>query len=202
MAAIRERSFNLADGGEPERLSGARVSASLLPLLGLQPQLGRTFLAEEDAPGRDAVVLISHHLWTRRFGAASRPFHLTVDKSHGYAPVDRQGDSMGKPVDLVQGTLDLLILKAVRPAPLHGWAIAQRINLLSRDVLRVQQGSLYPALQRLEREGWIAAEWGASENNRRARFYTLTKAGRRHLEREQAGWERLSDAITLVLRSS
>jgi len=109
---------------------------------------------------------------------------------------------MGKPVDLVQGTLDLLILKALETQPLHGWAIAQRITDLSRDVLRVQQGSLYPALQRLEREGWIRAEWGASENNRRARFYSLTKAGRRHLEREQAGWERLSGAIALVLRTA
>jgi transcriptional regulator len=85
---------------------------------------------------------------------------------------------------------------------LHGWAVAQRINQLSRDVLRVNQGSLYPALQRLEREGWITAEWGASENNRRARFYSLTKAGRKHLEREQAGWERLSQAIALVLRTA
>lgn len=109
---------------------------------------------------------------------------------------------MGKPVDLVQGTLDLLILKAIGPAPLHGWAIAQRINQLSQDVLRVQQGSLYPALQRLEREGFITAEWGASENNRRARFYRLTKAGRKHLDREQAGWERLADAIALVLRTA
>ena len=109
---------------------------------------------------------------------------------------------MGKPVDLVQGTLDLLILKAIARAPLHGWAVAQRINELSRDVLRVNQGSLYPALQRLEREGWITAEWGASENNRRARFYSLTKAGRKHLEREQAGWERLSQAIALVLRTA
>jgi transcriptional regulator len=109
---------------------------------------------------------------------------------------------MGKPVDLVQGTLDLLILKAIAAAPLHGWAVAQRINQLSRDVLRVNQGSLYPALQRLEREGWITAEWGASDNNRRARFYSLTKAGRKHLEREQAGWERLSEAIALVLRTA
>jgi PadR family transcriptional regulator PadR len=109
---------------------------------------------------------------------------------------------MGKPVDLVQGTLDLLIMKAVAAAPLHGWAVAQRINELSRDVLRVNQGSLYPALQRLEREGWITAEWGASENNRRARFYSLTKTGRKHLEREQAGWERLSQAIALVLRTA
>jgi transcriptional regulator len=109
---------------------------------------------------------------------------------------------VGKPVDLIQGTLDLLILKAVAPAPLHGWAIAQRINQLSQDVLRVQQGSLYPALQRLEREGLIRAEWGASENNRRARFYSVTKAGRAHLGREQASWERLSAAIALVLRTA
>jgi PadR family transcriptional regulator PadR len=109
---------------------------------------------------------------------------------------------VGKPVDLVQGTLDLLILKAIAVEPMHGWAIAQRISQLSRDVLQVQQGSLYPALQRLERQGWIAADWGASENNRRARFYRLTKAGRKHLEREQASWDRLSSAIALVLRSA
>ena len=109
---------------------------------------------------------------------------------------------MGKPVDLVQGTLDLLILKAIAPAPLHGWAIAQRIGQLSQEVLRVQQGSLYPALQRLERDGWIRAEWGASENNRRARFYRLTNAGHKQLAREEAGWERLSSAIALFLRTA
>jgi PadR family transcriptional regulator len=109
---------------------------------------------------------------------------------------------VGKPVDVVQGTVDLLIMKAIALEPLHGWAIAQRINQLSQDVLRVNQGSLYPALQRLEREGWITAAWGVSENNRRARFYRLTKAGRRHLTREQANWERLSSAIALVLRTA
>jgi PadR family transcriptional regulator, regulatory protein PadR len=109
---------------------------------------------------------------------------------------------MGKPIDLVQGTLDLLILKAIRTEPLHGWAIAQRITQLSQEVLKVPQGSLYPALQRLEREGWITAAWGASENNRRARFYRLTKTGRKHLEREQAGWDRLSSAIALFLRTA
>ena len=93
---------------------------------------------------------------------------------------------MGKPVDLVQGTLDLLILKAIGTAPIHGWAIAQRINQLSSEVLRVQQGSLYPALQRLEREGWIRAEWGASENNRRARFYSSDQ-GRPETSRARAG---------------
>lgn len=109
---------------------------------------------------------------------------------------------MGKPKDLVQGTVDLLILKALHAESLHGWAIAQRIRQLSNEVLHVQQGSLYPALQRLEREGWIRADWGLSENNRKARFYQLTKAGRQHLEREEKDWTRLSDAIALVLRSA
>jgi transcriptional regulator len=109
---------------------------------------------------------------------------------------------MGKPVDLVQGTLDLLILKTIALEPLHGWAIAQRISQLSNNILQVQQGSLYPALQRLEREGRITADWGVSENNRRARYYRLTRAGRKHLEHEQAGWERLSGAIALLLRTA
>ena len=109
---------------------------------------------------------------------------------------------MTKPTDLVQGTLDLLIMRTVATQPLHGWAIAQRIQLLSRDVLQVNQGSLYPALQRLERQGWITADWGVSETNRRARFYRLTAAGRRRLEQERADWERLSAAISLVLRTA
>jgi PadR family transcriptional regulator len=109
---------------------------------------------------------------------------------------------MGKPTDLVQGTVDLLILKTIALEPLHGWAIAQRIRQLSGDILQVQQGSLYPALQRLERQGWITAEWGASENNRRARFYRLTRAGRKRLDQEQASWERLSAGIGLVLRKA
>src|SRR5438132_11464020 len=107
---------------------------------------------------------------------------------------------MGKPTDLVQGTVDLLIMKTIALEPMHGWAIAQRIRQLSNEILQVQQGSLYPALQRLEREGWITAEWGASENNRRARFYRLTRAGRKHLEAEEQGWNRLSNAVSLVLR--
>ena len=109
---------------------------------------------------------------------------------------------MGKPTDLVQGTLDLLILKTVALEPIHGWAIAQRIRQVSKEVLLVQQGSLYPALQRLERLGLITADWGESDKKRRARFYRLTTAGRRHLEREVASWERLSGAIRLVLRST
>jgi PadR family transcriptional regulator PadR len=109
---------------------------------------------------------------------------------------------MTKPTDLVQGTLDLLIMRTIATEPLHGWAIAHRIQLLSKDVLQVNQGSLYPALQRLERQGWITADWGTSETNRRARFYRLTAAGRRRLEQERADWERLSAAISLVLRTA
>lgn len=109
---------------------------------------------------------------------------------------------MGKPTDLVQGTVDLLILKTIALEPLHGWAIAQRIRQLSDEVLQLPQGSLYPALQRLERQGWITAEWGASENNRRARFYRLTKPGKKRLEQEEAAWERLSGAIGLVLKKA
>ena len=106
---------------------------------------------------------------------------------------------MGKPTDLVQGTLDLLILKTLSLEPAHGWAIAKRIEQMSRDVLQVQQGSLYPALHRLEHQGWITAEWGASETNRRARFYSLTKAGRKQLVTELSKWERLSAGVNLVL---
>jgi len=109
---------------------------------------------------------------------------------------------MSKPTDLVQGTVDLLILKTVALRPMHGWAIAQRIRQISSNVLQVNQGALYPALHRLEQQGWICAEWGESENNRRAKFYSLTKAGRRYLRDEQANWERLSSAIGLVLRTS
>jgi PadR family transcriptional regulator PadR len=109
---------------------------------------------------------------------------------------------MTKPTDLVQGTLDLLIMRTIATEQLHGWAIAQRIQLLSKDVLQVNQGSLYPALQRLERQGWITAAWGVSETNRRARFYRLTAAGRRRLEQERADWERLSAAISLVMRTA
>jgi transcriptional regulator len=107
---------------------------------------------------------------------------------------------MSKPTDLVQGTLDLLILRIIALEPVHGWAIAQRIRQMSNDELRVGQGSLYPALHKLEQQGWIEAEWAASENNRRAKYYTLTRAGRKALENETAQWERLSAAISLVVR--
>jgi transcriptional regulator len=106
---------------------------------------------------------------------------------------------LAKPTDLVQGTLDLLILKTLALGPMHGWAVGQRIEQVSNGVLLVQQGSLYPALHRLEQQGWIGAEWGESENNRRAKYYSLTRAGRKRLDEELANWERLSAAIALVV---
>jgi PadR family transcriptional regulator, regulatory protein PadR len=109
---------------------------------------------------------------------------------------------VSKPTDLVQGTLDLLILKTLALEPMHGWGIAQRIRQVSKDVLQVNQGALYPALHRLEQNGWIRAKWGESENNRRAKYYLLTGAGRKYLEREEANWRRLSGAIGLVLEVS
>jgi len=109
---------------------------------------------------------------------------------------------MGKPTDLVQGTLDLLILKTLALEPMHGWGIAQRIRQVSGEVLQVNQGALYPALHRLEQSGWIKAKWGESDNNRRAKFYSLTAAGRKYLEQEEANWERLSAAIGLVLEAA
>ena len=102
-------------------------------------------------------------------------------------------------LDLPQGTLDLLILKAVSLGPMHGWAISERIHQVSHATLQIPQGSLYPALHRLERRGWISAEWGASDNNRRAKYYDLTRAGRRQLAAESDGWRRLTAAVALVL---
>lgn len=107
---------------------------------------------------------------------------------------------MTKPADLVQGTLDLLILRVVALEPMHGWAIAQRIRQMSNEHLRVGQSALYPALHKLEQQGWIEAEWALSENNRRAKYYKLTTAGRRALKSETAQWERLSAAISLVVK--
>jgi PadR family transcriptional regulator PadR len=108
---------------------------------------------------------------------------------------------LSKPTDLVQGTLDLLILKVVALEPMHGWAIAQRIRNISGDVLQVGQGALYPSLHKLEQNGWMKSEWAVSENNRRAKYYTLTAAGRKALEQESAQWERLAAAISLVVRA-
>ena len=106
---------------------------------------------------------------------------------------------MSKPTELVQGTLDLLILKTLASEPMHGWAIARRIRQMSEDVLRVGQSALYPALHKLEQQGWIEAEWKLSENRRRAKYYALTRAGRRVLSKEAEQWERLSAAISLIV---
>ena len=109
---------------------------------------------------------------------------------------------MSRPNDLVQGTLDLLLLKILALQPLHGWAISLRLRSLSSDVLQVSEGSLYPALHKLEQEGWIKAEWKQTENNRRAKFYALTRLGRKQLESETANWHRLSTAISYVVQLS
>jgi transcriptional regulator len=106
---------------------------------------------------------------------------------------------VSKPTDLVQGTLDLLILKVLALEPMHGWAIARRIRQMSENVLSVGQSALYPALHKLEQQGWIEAEWKASENNRRAKYYALTRAGRKVLAKEAEHWERLSAAISLIV---
>jgi PadR family transcriptional regulator PadR len=109
---------------------------------------------------------------------------------------------MGKPTDLLQGTLDLLILKTLALEPTHGWGIAIRIQQVSGDVLQVQQGSLYPALHRLEHQGWISSKWGESENGRRAKYYSLTRAGKLQLERETENWRRLSNAVTTLVEQT
>jgi len=114
--------------------------------------------------------------------------------------VTEDNSIMSKPSDLVQGTLETLLLKILALEPLHGWAVGQRLKQVSADVLRVSDGSLYPALHKLEQEGWIASEWKTSELGRRAKFYSLTRLGRRELARQAADWERLSTAISHVMR--
>ena len=109
---------------------------------------------------------------------------------------------MPKANDLVHGMLDLLILKTIALEPKHGWAIAKRIQQISKEELQVQQGSLYPALHRLEQQGWIKAEWRINETGREAKFYSLTRAGRKHMEKEKTNWDRLSRAINLVVRTT
>lgn len=109
---------------------------------------------------------------------------------------------MSKPTDLVQGTLDLLILKTIALEPMHGWGIAQRIHQVSGEVLQVGQSALYPALHKLEQQGWIKAEWKISENHRRAKYYSLTRAGRTALNKESASWDRLSAAISLIVQGT
>jgi transcriptional regulator len=129
-------------------------------------------------------------------------FPLRFDRKTLQASVEAQREDMPPSIELPQGTLDLLILRTLALEPLHGWAVSERIQQISSDVLRVQQGSLYPALHRLERRGWIKARWGTSENNRKAKFYELTKAGRRQLEIEREAWEKLTAAVSQILETA
>jgi PadR family transcriptional regulator, regulatory protein PadR len=125
---------------------------------------------------------------------------LYFDRKKSILHVEVKGESMGpQRIELPQGTLDLLILRTLALEPQHGWAISERIHQISSEVLQVRQGSLYPALHRLERRGWIKAKWGASENNRKAKYYELTKSGRQKLEAEQDAWEKLTAAVAQVL---
>lgn len=117
-----------------------------------------------------------------------------------YAALGNRGEEISKPSDLVQGTLDLLLLKILALEPLNGYAVSLRLKQVSGDVLQVSDGSLYPALHKLEQEGWITAEWKPTENNRRAKFYSLTRLGRRQLEKESANWGRLSSAISNIVK--
>jgi PadR family transcriptional regulator PadR len=133
-------------------------------------------------------------------GAATIPLDIRHEDRAFLSSVTGRG--MPPPSKLLQGTLDLLILKTLNLESMHGWAIAQRIQQLSLKVLQIGQGSLYPALHRLEYKGWIQSEWGASENNRKAKFYSLTRTGKKQLAAEVEQWSRLSEAIALVLKNS
>jgi len=133
----------------------------------------------------------------------SRTFLLHFDKSNRILPVEAKGEQMSpQRIDLPQGTLDLLILRTLALEPQHGWAISERVQQISSDVLQIQQGSLYPALHRLERRGWIKARWGASENNRRAKYYELTRSGRKQLRSETTAWRKLTAAVDQILETA
>ena len=134
-----------------------------------------------------------------RKGIEFRHCSLDIRQEQGHDPVEYRGEEMPTSTDLLQGTLDLLILQTLSLGPMHGWGVAQRIQQVSKEALQVGQGSLYPALYRLEYKGWIKSEWGNSDNNRRAKFYRLTASGRKQLEAELETWDRLSSAIGLVL---
>jgi PadR family transcriptional regulator PadR len=140
------------------------------------------------------------HAAVHKPGRRALQIPLALRQEHAYLPVEGAGEGMNEPrLELPQGTLDLLILRTLEPEAQHGWAISERIQQVSSDALRVQQGSLYPALHRLERRGWIRARWGTSENNRRAKYYELTKRGRAQLESETDAWRRLALAVGRVL---
>jgi PadR family transcriptional regulator, regulatory protein PadR len=133
-------------------------------------------------------------------GSSERQIPLAYRVERAYSDIGYRGEWMSRPSDLVQGTLDLLLLKILALQPMNGYAISQRLRQVSGSVLQVSDGSLYPALHKLEQEGWIRAEWRLSENNRRAKFYSLTRLGRKQLEKESESWDRLSAAITQVVK--
>jgi len=130
------------------------------------------------------------------------PFTLRQEVRYCFPVEAYRVNNLNQKIDLPQGTLDLLILKTVALGPQHGWAISERIQQVSKEVLRVQQGSVYPALHRLERQGWIKASWGLSENNRRAKYYELTATGKKQLAAEEVAWQTLTAAVALVLKIS
>ena len=130
------------------------------------------------------------------------PFPLHFYKSCAYSSVEVKGEPLTGRIELPQGTLDLLILRTLLSGPQHGWAISERVQQLSSEVLSIQQGSLYPALHRLERRGWIKARWGTSDNNRRAKYYELTRTGQKQLEAETEAWRKLTVAVAQVLEGA
>jgi PadR family transcriptional regulator, regulatory protein PadR len=159
--------------------------------------LGGRFLARPVAPWRDRGNQ-PKYLSNSMDPPATLP--LAYRENQAYPISVTEEAPVSKPSDLLQGTLDFLILKILALEPLNGWAISQRLTQVSGDVLQVSDGSLYPALHKLEQEGWISSEWRPSENNRRAKFYTLTRLGRKQLNQESANWNRLSAAISHVMR--
>jgi transcriptional regulator len=169
--------------------------------------LGQPFRANaRDVFAVDLIAAsVARGEWWEVFPFLVFPFPVDIRQVMGIlsALSDVEGKQMKKTqMDLLQGTLDLLVLKTLQAGPTHGWDIAQRIQQVSRDVLRVGQGSLYPALHRLEAQGWISSEWGASDNNRRAKFYRLTAAGRKQLAAETESWERFTGAVDLILKTT
>jgi transcriptional regulator len=153
------------------------------------------------------MLVLDIRLFAVSHGAVVNPTDhldpLTFYRSGDIVPVEAQREHMPEQsLDLPQGTLDLLILRTLVPGPNHGWAISERIHQVSNKVLQIQQGSLYPALHRLERRGWIKASWGVSENNRRAKYYELSKSGRKQLEAEQGEWKKLVAAVAQILETA
>src|SRR6267143_2752327 len=158
------------------------------------------------APARSILKDVERHQTARRQEPVREPrtFPLHFDKSNRILlPVEAKREQMSpQRIDLPQGTLDLLILRTLALEPQHGWAISERVQQISSDVLQIQQGSLYPALHRLERRGWFKARWGASENNRRAKYYELTHSGRKQLQVETTAWRKLTAAVAQILETA